>query len=360
MFKTVPAEGQERIRLQSIGGPPREGIAMREPEKDALLMGQGKEAGQEPATVDSGSGSEEEKSGVSPAQWRLILLVVALTAASVLYRVLTHSDLTHSAAMFLGVPAVLAILLALAPKARSLTGGVVKGITLFLLMVAPLLGEGYLCIVVAAPIFYGVGIAVALFAEAALRRERRKATLSCVAVLLLPMCLEGVVPQWSFARDQFVESTRIIDAPESAVETALQQSPSLSAPLPSWLKIGFPRPLAAYGGGLEVGDTRTIHFAGAEGDPPGDLVSRVAERRARYVRVDTVSDSTKLTQWLRWQSSEVEWRAVDAQHTAVTWRVHFIRELDPAWYFIPWERFTVEQAANYMIEANATPRRPAR
>jgi hypothetical protein len=330
---------------------------MREPEEDASLTGQRNEAGQESAAVDSGS--DEENRGVSPAQWRLIVLVVALTAASILYRVLTHADLTHSAAMFLGVPAVLAILLALTPKAKSLTGGVVKGITLFLLMVAPLLGEGYLCILVAAPIFYGVGIAVALFGEAALRRERRKSTLSCVAVLLLPMCLEGVAPQWSFPREQVVEARRVVDAPVREVEAALGESPNLLTPLPAWLKAGFPRPLAAYGGGLELGATRTIHFAGAEGDPPGDLVSRVGERRAHYVRMDTVSDSTKLTQWLLWQSSEVEWRAVDPQHTEVTWRVNFIRQLDPAWYFIPWERFTVGQAANYMIAANATPRRRA-
>jgi hypothetical protein len=71
--------------------------------------------------------------------------------------------------------------------------------------------------------------------------------------------------------------------------------------------------------------------------------------------VETISDTTKLTQWLRWQSSEVEWHAVDAQRTSVTWRVNFERELDPAWYFVPWERVAVREAAGYLIEANASP-----
>ena len=102
---------------------------------------------------------------------------------------------------------------------------------------------------------------------------------------------------------------------------------------------------------------RTVHFSGAEGDPAGDLVSRVTERSANFVRMETVRDGSKLTQWIRWQSTEVAWRAVDAQHTEVTWRIHFARQLDPAWYFTPWERFAVTQAAGYMIEANATPRR---
>jgi hypothetical protein len=70
-----------------------------------------------------------------------------------------------------------------------------------------------------------------------------------------------------------------------------------------------------------------------------------------------VSDSSKLTQWLLWQNSEVTWNAVDATHTAVTWKVSFERQLDPAWYFIPWERLAVREVAGYMIEANATPPR---
>jgi len=331
---------------------------MREPNENESPENQTEE--HESAWSDPPDLHPEDERGVTPAQWWLISLVIALTVGAILYRALTHQALTHSAAMFLGVPAVLAILLAFTPKAKSLTGGIVKGITLFLLIVAPLLGEGYLCILIASPIFYLVGIIIGLIADAARKRDRQKATLSCVAVLFLPMCLEGVVPQWSLPREQVVESTRIVAAPATAVEAALAQSASLATPLPSWLKVGFPRPLAAYGSGLEVGDLRTIHFAGAEGDPPGDIVSRVVERRPNFVRVETLSDSTKLTQWLRWQSSEVAWRAIDAQHTSVTWRVQFARQLDPAWYFTPWERFTVQQAASYMIEANATPRQPTK
>jgi hypothetical protein len=39
----------------------------------------------------------------------------------------------------------------------------------------------------------------------------------------------------------------------------------------------------------------------------------------------------------------------------VTWTIHFNRQLDPAWYFVPWERAAVHEAARYLILANATP-----
>jgi hypothetical protein len=295
----------------------------------------------------------EQNRKIEPAQWSVVAIVVAFAAGSVLYKLLMHEQLGHSAAMFLGIPAVLAILLAIAPRAKTATGGILKGITLALLVVAPLLGEGYLCILVASPLFYIVGIVVGL----AMDRQRRKrdATLSCVVLFLLPMCFEGVVPQLTFNRAQSVEVQTVVAASADEIEHALTRSPNVDTPLPAALRIGFPRPLAAWGEGLTVGDTRTIHFAGAEGDPPGDLVMRVTERRSGYARFETVSDQSKLTQWVRWTSSEVAWTPLDEGHTTVTWRISFTRQLDPSWYFTPWERVAVKEAATYLIAANATP-----
>ncbi|MGA2887927.1 MAG: hypothetical protein ABSE51_07735 [Terracidiphilus sp.] len=82
---------------------------------------------------------------------------------------------------------------------------------------------------------------------------------------------------------------------------------------------------------------------------------RVAENRPGYVRFETVSDTSKLTQWIAWTSSEVQWKQIDAAHSLVNWRVHFERQLDPAWYFGPLERVAVHEAAKYLIEANAMP-----
>jgi hypothetical protein len=299
--------------------------------------------------------TNEDRKRISPAQWSIIALVIALTSGALLYRFLRHEQLSHSAAMFLGIPAILAILLALTPKAKSLTGGILKGITLALLIVAPLVGEGYLCILIAAPLFYIVGLLVGVFAD--YMRGDRTTTITCVAVVLLPMCLEGVTPQWSFRRTQAVAVTQVVNAPAAAVETALSQNLNLQSPLPRFLTIGFPRPLQVSGTGLAVGSTRTIHFSGAEGDPPGDLIMRVVERHPGFVRFETTSDASKLTQWIRWNSSQVTWLSVDATHTRVTWQINFERQLDPAWYFTLWERFAVSDAARYLIAANATPRR---
>lgn len=297
------------------------------------------------------TGEVNEK--ISSAQWTLVALIVAFTIGGVLYSLLMHHGLGHSAAMFLGIPAVLAILLALTPKAKTVTGGILKGITLALLIVAPLLGEGYLCILVASPLFYAVGIIVGIVVDKT--RRDRSVTLSCVALVLLPLSLEGIIPALSFNRSQTVEVSRVVAASADTVEHQLALSPDITTRLPRTLCIGFPRPLKASGGGLEIGAMRTIHFAGAEGDPPGDLTMRVVASQQGYVRFETVSDTSKLTQWIAWTSSEVQWKQIDGAHSLITWRVHFERQLDPAWYFAPLERAAVHEAAKYLIAANAMP-----
>jgi hypothetical protein len=179
-------------------------------------------------------------------------------------------------------------------------------------------------------------------------------------LFLLPLSLEGVFPELTFNRSQSVEVTQIIAAPPDSVENHLAQCLKVETPLPRFLRIGFPRPLSASGHGLAVGDTRTVHFSGAEGDPPGDLIMRVAEHRPGSLRFETVSDGSKLTQWVRWTSSEVQWKQLSAGRTMVTWRINFDRQLDPAWYFTPWEKAAVREAANYLIDANMNPARATR
>src|SRR5690349_23642979 len=85
-------------------------------------------------------------------QWTLAAVILALAVAGVLYRVLVLHKLEQTAALFIGLPAVLAIILALTPQAKSATGMIMKVMTIALLMSGPILGEGFICIIMAAPL----------------------------------------------------------------------------------------------------------------------------------------------------------------------------------------------------------------
>jgi hypothetical protein len=145
---------------------------------------------------------------------RNVLVVAAAYAVSaLLYKLLFHEGFGHSSLLFVGLPGVLAILLALAPRAGTAKGGIVKGITLALLLIAPLLGEGYLCILMASPLFYLIGLLIG----AAIDASRNKTnTLSCAAGLVILLSLDGIIP--SHHRQETVSVTQWILWQSSSVK----------------------------------------------------------------------------------------------------------------------------------------------
>jgi hypothetical protein len=290
-------------------------------------------------------------SRVTRAQWGVVMLILAVTAGSIAYRLLVIGRLEQTSLLFIGIPALLAIILATTPKAKTAKGAIVRGTILALLLSGPLLGEGFICILMAAPIFLVVALVIGAIAD---RTDRKPTSLFCVAVILLPVSMEGTSDRLSFDRQETVRVSHVVRGAPADVADALARGLRTETPLPVYLRAGFPRPTASAGGGLAVGATRSIHFAGGEGHP-GDLSLRVDESRGGHVRFAVVSDTSKVAHWLDWKSSEVDWSAVDADHTRVTWTIRFDRRLDPAWYFRPWERHAVRLAADYLIEANATP-----
>jgi len=87
----------------------------------------------------------------------------------------------------------------------------------------------------------------------------------------------------------------------------------------------------------------------------GKLVLAIDEQGPGLLSWRALSDDSHMRHFLTWQSARVEWQAVDAAHTRVTWTIRYSRDLDPAWYFGPMERYAVHLAAGYLIDAVATP-----
>lgn len=283
----------------------------------------------------------------------MVLVIAALAVTSFFYRLLVMRRLEQTSALFIGIPTVLAFIVAFTPSAKSVTGGIMKAMTLGLLMSGILLGEGFICILMAAPLFYLVGAVIGLIISTSQKKNRT--TMNCVVLLFLaPMALEGTSSRFSFDRDEAVAAEEVVNAPQADVVAALAKSPRVDGKLAPYLRLRFPRPVWARGKGLQPGDLRTIHFAGGEGRP-GDLTMRVKERSANSVDFEAFSDHSKIAHWLDWRYARVEWAAIDATHTRVRWELGYSRDLDPAWYFGPWERYAVRLAARYLIENNATP-----
>src|SRR5262249_3061550 len=161
------------------------------------------------------------------------------------------------------------LILALTPRAKSIMGIVMKGTTIALLMSAPILGEGFICIVMATPIFYLVAFIVG-FVIKKIRQNPSLGPGGMLGLTLVPiflMSLEGTRPSLSFGRREEVTVVRRVAGTPADVERRLAARPVFDAPLPPYLRLGFPKPVETRGEGLSIGDRRVIHFAGGEGRP---------------------------------------------------------------------------------------------
>lgn len=285
----------------------------------------------------------------SDAQIRLAVIIAAIGAGGALYRLLVRHRLEQTAALFIGLPTILAFIIALTPRAKSAVGVTLKGMTICLLLSGPLLGEGFICILMAAPLFYLVGIIIALLVD----HDRKRQGIPLRAIALVPLLLtslEGVSDRVSFPRGERLVIERTVRAGDAMVETRLATPPRFEKTLPVFLRLKFPRPVGACGEGLTLGARRTIHFAGGEGEP-GDLVVEVSSRSPRQVTFSAVKDTSHIAHWLRWRKIQVTWHPQNDGSTRVRWDVAYERSLDPAWYFGPWERYAVGRATEYLSDA---------
>jgi hypothetical protein len=315
------------------------------------------------------SASLGEQGARRRARWVIAGIVAALVLGAAVHRLTVVGRIDQTAALFIGVPATIALVVAWSGPARSATSLIFKVMTVALMLAGIVLGEGLICLLMAAPLFYLVGWMVGATVDAIRSRragsdghDRRSDVIatSLLAVPLLAMTTEGLLV--SFPRHETVVAERIVALAPEAVEAALAQPPRVGGVLPAFLSIGFPRPVAAAGTGLAVGDRRSVSFVGRKaGAKPRDLTLEVVERAPGYVRFRAVGDRTKIAEWLRWDEAEVTWEPVESgtrpggtsgQATRVTWTLRYARLLDPAWYFAPLERYATTLAADYLIGAH--------
>lgn len=290
------------------------------------------------------------------ARFTLVTSIITIFAASLFFRTLVWNGLEHTSLVFIGIPMLVAVIVALLPMPKSAVGMVFKIITILLLLSMAVFGEAMVCVLFAAPIIYAVGLGFAVLIDY-LHEDHRPPTnlryVIFIAVALSPASLEGVIPGFEFERVEHVTVVRRVHATAAEVEATLAQAPRFERRLPWFLRLGFPTPGATSGSGLAPGDERRIEFH--HGHHPGTLVLTVSDARPGALDFSARTDDSYITHWLSWREARVRWRELGDGYTEVAWTLTYRRRLDPSWYFAPLERYGVGHAAGYLIDTLATP-----
>jgi hypothetical protein len=123
------------------------------------------------ARADQAARSRSRVSARHPLSWTLLALLACSVGFAGGYRLLLHVELGRSAALFLGLPLLVGLLIGVATAPRSLVGAMLKGAALGLCLVAPLLGEAALWVAAAAPLVLGSVALLGLLLQALAARR---------------------------------------------------------------------------------------------------------------------------------------------------------------------------------------------
>ncbi|HWS37494.1 MAG TPA: SRPBCC family protein [Actinoplanes sp.] len=257
-----------------------------------------------------------------------------------------RSGRADSALLFVVLPTVVAGALALTPGATT-HGRVFRLTTIGLLLAAVALHEGAVCVVLAAPLVYGVAHAVTAVAGS-VRESRRLPALIPLPLLLLGV--EGTDPQWRINPDQTVEVTRVITADPATVPALLTAGPQPAGPRSVPLRLlGVPTPEHVHGAGLAAGDRWTFGYHGSSHGPGGQIVTEVTGAAPGELEFRVVEDSSITGRWVDLRDATLSWRAVPGG-TEVTVRIDYRRGLDPSWYFGPLQDGLMHAGAGHLLD----------
>lgn len=253
--------------------------------------------------LNADADQEEDEVTALRARIGVAALIGAVAAGAVTYRLIAIQGLQQTAALFVGIPALVAITVVFAVSPRSATGVACKAVTIGLLVSLVFLGEGMLGVMMSAPLFYAIAVAIASGMETMQRRRNKPTTLFSCAFLLafVPMSLEGVTPLMTIDRNDSVTETKIVHASSHDVERAMFAPPRFDRRLPPYLRAGFPRGVATR---IERGADGMrwliqvrggeMHINGME-PRPGQLALALEESRPGYLRWRAVSDTSHMT-----------------------------------------------------------------
>ena len=275
-----------------------------------------------------------------------LVLIIVLIIAHFAFRLLNDIDIEQTSILFVGIPALITLLIVKYAKTpKSAYGVVFLTMTIFLLLSSVLLGEGTICIIMMAPIFYAVAAVIVFLYES----FKDSNTTLKVFIILPALLIMGQGHQIGReAEIKEIKTVQIINGTHNI--SNLEKSPNFLKELPRFFKMGFPKPISIEGTGMNIGDYRKIAF---ESNTKGIGILHLAidTKTKNSISFKIINDDTHINHWLTWKQIKVSTQTNNNNTTTVTWTSHYRCDLGPSWYFQPIEDYGVNLMNEHLISS---------
>lgn len=294
-----------------------------------------------------------EKLGAKRAWLLCYLMLIGLFVLC--NHLLTSTKLYHSALLYVLIPFVISVAITLfRPKHgshslwRRYFSHMLTAITIFL-STSIIFGEGFICILFFAPIyFFFVTIA---YIGRHFSKKNKKYSMALPALIFV-MSMEGVTPSLSLPRNTYAEVKQTTNLSVEKIKKNLAKEFTLDKER-HWLLSIFPMPYQIDAGTLNPGDVHTVYtryhrwFFTNTHEGKAELL--IEEVGANHVKTRVLSDTSYFSTYLNGSGTEIQLEPNANGGTDITLKLNYRRNLDPAWYFHPLQKFGVEKMGELII-----------
>jgi Ca2+/Na+ antiporter len=279
--------------------------------------------------------------------------------ASIAIHLILRSDIQGSAFLYVGIPTIIAGLLLLTDSKqtdqhwKSKFSRLVRSSLFIMLASSAVLFEGFLCVVMFMPIYFGV-ILIIFIIKYAYEHNKSKSRLHLhmLPMLIVVASLEGIHPDLSFERYNEVTSSKVVNLSINQIKQNLVKPVELDQNR-HWFLAMFPMPYEFDAKSLTEGEVHTIkyryHRWFITNTHEGFTKIKVAEVSDQKVRMQIIEDTSYTSNYINAHGTEINLIPIDANTTEIRLTVKYERLLDPAWYFDPLQRYATGLLGEYLI-----------
>lgn len=297
--------------------------------------------------------------GPKPVWIRYMMILGVVT---LLTRLGLDSRFSTTAAFYCLIPFTIGVILyVFIPQPKGWTVGKRIGrhlLASIIVMLASsvLLFEGFLCVLMAAPIY--IFFAVLVIAATPNRQDpdRFKKSdvfrMSVVPLAVVIISVEGLTESTSFPREEIITRSQIVELTPQQIHANLARPVHLNTGRSKFLSL-FPLPDKIDAPSFEAGARHTAYFTyrrwGFTNVHRGETQIHMKTVERLLVETEVTKNTSYFSHYMKVHGTRIEIQPLSDGTTRVDLSIKYRRTLDPAWYFGPLQRRAIGESADYLI-----------
>lgn len=219
-----------------------------------------------------------------------------------------------------------------------------------------ILFEGFLCVLMAAPIYLFFASLTFAFGREHPNYDSKSVgnvfRVSIVPVIIAILSIEGLTDKTSFPREEVITRTQVLNLTPEQIHANLAQPVHMDAKRSKFLSL-FPLPEKVEAHKFAQGETHKAFFTyrrwGFTNVHKGETWLHMKTVEPLKIETEVTKDTSYFSHYLNIHGTQIDMAPKTDGTTEVTLTIRYRRKLDPAWYFGPMQRKAMRESADYLL-----------